>query len=66
MSLREARIKSGLSMDELGEKAGVSGAAICRYEHGDRVPKVKIAKKLGKILGIEWYKLIDNEEKKRA
>lgn len=62
MILKMAREKAGLSMQELGEKVGVSPAAICRYEQGQRIPKIQIAKRLAKVLGVKWYELL--EEKK--
>lgn len=63
MDLKEARKKAGMSMEELGRAVGVSSVAIWRYEHGERVPKVEIAKRLGKLLGFEWYRLMDNDKK---
>lgn len=70
MILREARGKAGMSMQELGKAVGVTATTICRYEHGDRVPKTAIAKRLANILNIEWYLLIDDgmteSEKKRS
>ena len=61
MTLKEAREKAGLTMDELAKKAGVTGAAICRYEQGQRTPKLSIAKKLAKILHIKWYEIMDTK-----
>lgn len=61
MILREAREKAGMSMQELGKAVGVTAAAICRYEHGERIPKTAIAKRIANMLGIEWYLLVDNE-----
>lgn len=49
-------------MEALAEKAGVTGATICRYEQGKRVPKITIAKRLGEILGIEWYEVMDTQK----
>ncbi len=62
MKLKEARERAGLSMEALAEKAGVTGATICRYEQGKRVPKITIAKRLGEILGIEWYEVMDTQK----
>ena len=63
MTLREARKLSGMSMQELGKAVGVTAGTICRYEHGDRTPDAKTAKKIAELLGIEWYELMDNKEK---
>ena len=62
MNLREARTKAGMSMQELGKAVGVSPAAICRYEKGQRTPKTRIAKRIAQILGINWYELIDEQK----
>lgn len=62
MSLREVRKKSGMTLRDLSEKVGVTAQAISRYEKGERTPTVKTAKKIGKILGISWYDIIDNRE----
>ena len=62
MSLREAREKAGMSMQELGKAVGVSPAAICRYERGKRIPKTAIAKRLADVLGLVWYELIDQKK----
>ena len=62
MTLREARTKAGLSMQALAKAVGVSPAAICRYESGKRLPKLAIAKRIAKVLGIKWYELIDDKK----
>lgn len=62
MELKEAREKAGMTIHEIAEKVGVSAAAICRYEHGKRSPKLTIAKKIGNVLNIPWYELIDNKK----
>ena len=64
MGLHDARIRAGLTMDELAEMAGITAASVCRYEHGDRIPKTPIAKRLGKILGVKWYTLIDTAQER--
>lgn len=61
MSLREAREKAGMSMQELAKLVGVSPAAICRYEQGKRIPKTQIAKRLAEVLNLVWYELIDRK-----
>ena len=61
--IREARKAQGISVHKLGELVGVKGASISRYENGQRMPSVKMAKKLSEVLGVPWYELIDTEEK---
>lgn len=60
--IREARKAQKMSIFDLGEKVGVKGATISRYETGQRKPSVKMAKKLESVLGVPWYRLIDTEE----
>lgn len=62
MELKEAREKAGMTIYEIAEKVGVSAAAICRYEQGKRSPKLSIAKKIGNVLNVPWYELIDNKK----
>jgi transcriptional regulator with XRE-family HTH domain len=49
--LREARHKTGLSSDELGDKLGYSGATIRSVESGHRVPKPDLAKRADEFFG---------------
>ena len=62
MELKEAREKAGMTIYEIAEKVGVSAAAISRYEQGKRSPKLSIAKKIGIVLNVPWYELIDNKK----
>lgn len=62
MILKEARKRAGYSTEALAEKVGVSSAAINRYELGKRVPKVEIAKRIGEVLNVNWWELMDNKK----
>lgn len=61
MNLKDARKKAGYSTQSLAAKVGVSPAAINRYELGMRTPKVPIAKRIGELLNIPWWELIDRK-----
>ncbi len=50
--LLQARKASGLSLRELGERVGVSHAAIKKYEDGEVKPSSDILLKLAKALGV--------------
>ena len=39
--LKEARIKKGMSQEELGNILGVSKVSICGYEKGTRTPTME-------------------------
>lgn len=60
--MKEAREKAGLTIDALARAVGVSSAAICRYENGQRVPRLPIAKRIGEKLGIPWYEIMNNQK----
>jgi transcriptional regulator with XRE-family HTH domain len=50
--LRDARLRRGLSQEALGQKLGITGAAIGHYETGLSRPTAKRAAQLAKILGL--------------
>lgn len=66
MTLKEARKRMDLTQKELADRIGVTVVAISRYENGHRTPRIGMAKKLGKILGVPWYQLMDGEEAEHA
>ena len=58
-NLKAIRIEKGLTIIELGKRVGVSGASISRYENGKRKLSVEMAKKIAKVLEVEWPVLFD-------
>ena len=50
--LKRARAAAGLSMQALGEQAGVSANMIKKYEHDVSMPSSSMLLKLGKALGV--------------
>ena len=54
--LKEARLKSGLSQEQLGLQAGLevesASARMNRYERGTRVPGVELMERIGNVLGL--------------
>ena len=57
-NLTKYRRKKKLTINELAEKTGVSGATICRYERGERKMPVEMAKVIAQALNIKcWWKL---------
>ena len=57
-SLRKARIKKGLTMEELAEKTGLSTNYIGSVERGEKSPTVKILVRIAKALGSTGAALI--------
>ena len=60
--MKAARKDAGMTIKELADAVGVTVATICRYEKGIRTPSVKTAKKIGKVLSIPWFEVIDNKK----
>ena len=50
--IKIARMRKGLTQDQLGKLVGVSGVALMRYEKNQRQPKQKIIHKLSKVLDV--------------
>lgn len=59
--MRELRKALGLTQKELAEKAGITHAAINRYENGLRVPSVNIAIRIAHALGCTVEELVEGE-----
>ena len=51
--LRAARDKAGLTTEELGEKAGISGAAISMIETGARTGRLSTLRSIAKALKVD-------------
>lgn len=57
LALRKER---AWSQQQLAKKIGTSGPIIGRYERGEMVPSVEVAKKLADILGVTLDYLVDD------
>lgn len=55
--LKVARKHAGLTQKELGQKLGVSGAAIAQYENNLRHPKYETLQRIAKALDVDITKL---------
>ncbi len=58
-TLKEYRKKAGLSQKDLAEKVGLKQQRYNHYERGRRELPVNIAKKIGDVLEIDWWKLYE-------
>ena len=56
--IREERKKQGLTLNELGEKLGISGSLVGQYERGTVNPKIETVAKFAKALGVNPGDLI--------
>lgn len=52
MTLKQLRVKKGLSQIELGNKVGLKQTTISQYENGSRKPPLPMAKKLADALEV--------------
>lgn len=62
INLKEKRKEKGLTLEALGKLIGLSRQSVFYIEHGDHKPKIKTAKKLGEILGVDWTEFYDDGE----
>ena len=60
--LKEIRIAKNLKQNELANKVGVNYRTISSYETGARDLPVKVAKRIGKVLQVDWWTLYEDEE----
>lgn len=63
--LREARLKKGLSLEELARAVGTTKSTLSKYENSLREPKMLMAKKISDKLDVSFNWLIgysDNTE----
>jgi len=68
--LKEARLRSGLSQEQLGIQAGLevesASARMNRYERGTRVPGVDLMERIGNVLNLPvTYFYADNDREAR-
>lgn len=59
LALRGARYREGISQKELAKRTGISQENISKMENGQRVIGEKVAKKLAKVLRIDFELLTD-------
>lgn len=51
--LKEARLRQGLSQQELGDLLGVSKVSVCGYEKGNRTPTIETFLDLIRVLNLD-------------
>nr|WP_325304047.1 helix-turn-helix transcriptional regulator [uncultured Oscillibacter sp.] len=51
--IKAAREQAGITQVELGEKVGVSGVAIMRYEKGTRQPRLEQFQRIASVLSVD-------------
>ena len=64
--LKEARIKSGFTLEQAGEKIGVTAKTIQRYEKGERKINLNNLMELTSLLGIEYTSFMSAAKRRLA
>jgi len=59
--LKDYRKKSNLLVREIANELHISVASYWYFESGERTPRPKLAKKLGKLLKFDWEMFYMNE-----
>nr|MBR4279809.1 helix-turn-helix transcriptional regulator [Clostridia bacterium] len=62
MDIKTARLRVGMSQEDLAVASGVSRISIVRYESGERVPDIKTAARIANALGCKVDDLINKED----
>lgn len=58
--IAQARIKKGMTQEELARRMGVSGSMVGTWERGARTPKLSSLKKIAAALGCSYTDLIED------
>lgn len=62
MDLKEHRKNAHLTQSTLSELCECGRTTICMIENGKLLPSVKLAKKIGNVLGFDWTLFYADEE----
>ena len=54
INLKELRVESGYTQEELASKCDVLRTTISMIENDVNKPSVELAKKLGEVLNVDW------------
>ena len=59
MVIRDARKLRGLTQVDVAKQAGIAQSTYSSIEGGSRKPSVKVAKRLGAVLGFDWTQFFE-------
>ena len=60
--LKKTRKNKKLTQCDIANACGYSQTAYCMIENGNRRPSVELAKKIAKVLEIDWTRFYDEDE----
>lgn len=52
-----------MSQEDISKKVGISRAGYSNIENGKRRPSVAVAKKVAAVLGFDWTRFYETDEK---
>lgn len=64
--LRAARVTANLTQEEMSGRVGIARGAYANIETGERRPSVKTAKKIAAVLGFNWTKFFEEDEREKG
>ena len=63
MDLKTRRLKKHLTQKQVSEAVNITESGYCLIENGQRNPSVETAKAIAKVLGFNWTRFFEEEEK---
>ncbi len=61
--LADLRISQGKTQQEIAREVGTSQGGYANIESGLREPSVEFAKRIATVLGFDWTRFFENQEK---
>lgn len=59
--LQAVRKEKNMTQSEVSKRAGISQPAYCNIENEERKPSVKMAKRIGAVLGFDWTRFFEED-----
>ena len=59
VDLKEVRTNAGMTQEALATECEVQRTTITMIENGENKPSVDLAKKIGKVLNIDWTEFFE-------
>lgn len=61
LKLSDILREKGITAKQVSEQTGIKYGTMLKYSSGERNMSIKAAKKIGTVLGIDWWKLFEEE-----
>lgn len=66
MDLKKIRESRKMTQSQVADKAGIARESYTNIENGVRRPSVKVARRIGIVLGFDWTELFDDQSSDAA